>query len=131
MLSAFYSCHYTDIPLLSLIDDSLIPSNQSEPQVYSNNLAVSANSQPTLCFFTEESELPAPIQNYCIVDTFDSAFPILAVNGVAHKFSLCESDTQYYTGFPNDVIFEAMEDSGNIYNYTTCYPVRLQVVYEA
>ncbi|KAL6302035.1 hypothetical protein BKA93DRAFT_439837 [Sparassis latifolia] len=130
VLQTYYSAHSNNEPTLSLVNGSLIPSNPADADVSSTNLAVSASSQLLFEFSTEESELPAPIQNYCIIDSPDSPYPILAVNGVTDAFSLCESDTPYYFGIPNDVMFQATEDNGHTYNYTSCYPVRLQVVYE-
>ncbi|GBE85415.1 hypothetical protein SCP_0706020 [Sparassis crispa] len=132
-LSTYYSVHSNDEPMLSLVNGSLLPSNPAEPNIYSSNLAVSSGNELLFEFSTEESELPTPAQNYCIVDHFDPAgkgpYSMLALNGITDGFSLCENDIPYDYGNPYDVVLEATEDNGHIYNYTTCYPVCLQVLY--
>lgn len=129
-----YPTSFNNVPFLSLENGALLPNASG---AHSTDLAVSAGQYVEFEISTEQTELPSPAQSYCIVEHFDRAgnapLPTLAVNGVTDGFSLCASDTPLDSGVPYDVVFQATNDTSvndHIYNYSTCYPVRLQVVYE-
>ncbi|PCH34741.1 hypothetical protein WOLCODRAFT_19544 [Wolfiporia cocos MD-104 SS10] len=68
--------------------------------------------------------LPGADPIYCVQEDVSPA--ILAVNGDAESFSLCET----LGGGPAQkaVIWKANSENGGVYNYTSCYPVILQLV---
>ncbi|CDO75929.1 hypothetical protein BN946_scf184873.g18 [Trametes cinnabarina] len=61
-------------------------------------------------------------QVYCAVpDATGSGYPVLAVNGDADSFSLCQLT------FENVVWYKAAPNRG--YHFDTCYPVKLQLIF--
>ncbi|PCH34742.1 hypothetical protein WOLCODRAFT_106469, partial [Wolfiporia cocos MD-104 SS10] len=130
VLSTYESYPYNDFPNFSLISGALIPNpSKANASVSAADVAVAAGAEPSF-MVSSSSGLPDPAQIYCAVADTDPdvghAFPTLAVNGDTDNFHLCKT-----SGDANaqvNVVYKASSNSSGVYDYDSCYRVRLQLI---
>ncbi|OBZ72803.1 hypothetical protein A0H81_06940 [Grifola frondosa] len=123
-LSTYASFPYNDFPNLSLLEGALIPNGQAT----ASDANVTAGEPPN--FVVTNLNPPAPAQIYCAIADTDPAgggtgYPILAVHGDPDSFSLCATGTSPRA--QNNVVYKASANALG-YDFSSCYPVRLQLV---
>jgi len=128
ILSTWASFPFNDFPTMSLNNGTLLPNSPDGPiSVSDSNVTVAAEPLWVLTTF----DLPTPAQIYCGVADTDPAgggtgFPLLAVHGDTDHFSLCSAGD-----FPlaqTNVVWRASAINDGSYNFTSCYPVHIQIV---
>ncbi|TFK49273.1 hypothetical protein OE88DRAFT_1662716 [Heliocybe sulcata] len=119
VLSTWATFPYNDWPTLSLVNGGLYGNSS-----YGNQAVSSGATNGTTVGFITTTPTPTPSQVFCIVPNKNSSgLPLLALNGHTDEFSLCSNGK----GYQNNVAYNASGKS-YYYDYTTCYPVVLQVV---
>ncbi|PIL34285.1 hypothetical protein GSI_03060 [Ganoderma sinense ZZ0214-1] len=123
VFSTFATFPYNQYPFIELVDGRLIPSGPGTSPTAING--VTAGSEVT--FVASNSVDPTKsAQIWCAVADTDPAghgtgHPYLALHGDTDSFSLCQYLSQ------NNVVYKAA--AGNGYDFDTCYPVKLQLIY--
>ncbi|KZT24166.1 hypothetical protein NEOLEDRAFT_1148798 [Neolentinus lepideus HHB14362 ss-1] len=117
VLSTWASFPDNDWPTLSLDTGGLYGNSQTQYQAVSSG----ATNGTTVNFMTT-SRTSYANQVFCIVPS-PLGLPLLALDGHVDEFSLCSNGKESQ----NNVIYNATHKSYE-YNYSTCYPVVLQVV---
>jgi len=126
VLSTYASYQYNEYPNFSLQDGALIP-NAASSSPPGADTDVSDGAMPGFVF--SSSSLPAGAQIYCGVADTDpdqgSPNPLLAVHGNTDSFSLCMGGSG--STAQNNIVYNAASGSES-YDYTTCYPVKVQML---
>ncbi|OCH89963.1 hypothetical protein OBBRIDRAFT_777746 [Obba rivulosa] len=128
ILSTWASFPFNDFPTMSLNNGSLIP-NAAIGVVSAADNNVTEASAPSWILTT--FDLPASVQIYCGVADTDPAgggtgFPLLAVHGDTDHFSLCSAGD--FTNAQTNIIWRASAVNDGSYNFTSCYPVHIQII---
>ncbi|KAL1943735.1 hypothetical protein VTO73DRAFT_4180 [Trametes versicolor] len=124
-LSTWASYPFNDYPSVSLVNGTLML-NGGVSATPSQATIVQEGSQPG--FVLRNDAVPSEgAQIYCAVADTDPAghgtgHPFLAVNGDTDSFQLCK------TSFQNVVYWKPIPDHGE--DFDTCYPVKVQVIFQ-
>jgi len=126
VLSTYASFPYDDFPTLSLSEGKLLPQGAES---FSADSSVTAGQ--ALSWVITSLDTPAPAQIYCAVASTSAhgggtGFPQLAVNGDTNSFSLCV--TGDYPLAQWNVIYKANDAQFSGYDFSSCYPVVLQLI---
>ncbi|OBZ72771.1 hypothetical protein A0H81_06937 [Grifola frondosa] len=124
VLSTSASYPFNDFPLLSLTNGALLPNGP----VQASDANVTAGQE--LLWVLTTVNLPTPAQIYCaVLDTSPygggTGFPRLAVHNDIDSFSLCSLDDP---NAQNNVVYKASAINDGSYDFSTCYPVQIQII---
>ncbi|KAJ3539002.1 hypothetical protein NM688_g6430 [Phlebia brevispora] len=125
VLSTYASYPYNDFPTFSMVNGTLHPNSPNNLSIVDN--VVSDGDEPS---FLQTNEPATAAQIYCGVADTDPAgggtgFPELAVNSDTDSFFLCS--TGDYRFAQNNIVYKPNLNSYS-YNYSSCYPVKIQII---
>ncbi|EIM88512.1 uncharacterized protein STEHIDRAFT_120670 [Stereum hirsutum FP-91666 SS1] len=112
---------------------TMVSSAVTAPVMSNNDVAKAANTVTDggfLTFATSQDDSASAVDSYCELYNTDPngsiyPYPLLAVNGYADGFSLCDSTNDSQV----NVVFNASQDASSTgYDYSTCVPVHLLMV---
>lgn len=123
VFSTYATYPYNQYPSIALVDGRLLPTGPHTSPTAINGVTA---GYEILFVASNEVNPSTSAQIWCAVADTDPAghgtgHPFLAVNGDTDSFSLCMHGTQ------NNVVYKAA--TGNSYDFNTCYPVKLQLIY--
>ncbi|EMD35782.1 hypothetical protein CERSUDRAFT_115735 [Gelatoporia subvermispora B] len=129
ILSTFASFPFNEFPTLSLLNGTLIPNLPGGILANASDSSVAAGTAPS--WIITGLDLPTPAQIYCGVADTDPAgggtgFPLLALNGDTDHFSLCSAGD--FHAAQTNIIWRASSVNDGSYNFTSCYPVHIQII---
>ncbi|TFY58606.1 hypothetical protein EVJ58_g6320 [Rhodofomes roseus] len=128
-ISTYAAWHSNEWPYFTLSNGALFPiPGPDENGLGAYDFTVASGAEVAF-YVTEHESDPEPALIYCASADADSEYAKLAVNNDADSLSLCQATT---AAWPNTVlVYEANSNNTN-YDYSTCYPVQVNLVpYEA
>ncbi|KZT66901.1 hypothetical protein DAEQUDRAFT_767581 [Daedalea quercina L-15889] len=121
-ISTYAAWHSDEWPYFTLSDGALYPvPGPDESGLGAYDFEVAPGQEVAFYVTTHESN-PEPALIYCAAA--HDGYLVLAVNNDADHFSLCQATSSWSNTV---LVYEASANNTN-YNYSTCYPVQVNII---